>query len=235
MAISNAAADALSRWPISRDRIHVCHTVIDFESVIHEVGQTPKSTTQQSHSKFKVLLPAQLLAEKGQQVAVEAARILKQQGIEFEMWLAGDVKMGVENTFIDGLKQSIESYGLQDEVKLLGHRSDVRALMTQADVVILPSRTEGFPRSIWEAMILRCPVIATPAGGILDLVIDGQTGLLISMDDAESLATGIMQLIEHPDLAKELTENAYRYVTTTYSQDKTLSRIEETLLTACAR
>jgi glycosyltransferase involved in cell wall biosynthesis len=160
---------------------------------------------------------------------------LKQQGVAFVMWLAGDIKMGVDPRFVDDLHETIEKHGLKDQVICLGHRSDVRALMTQADAVILPSHTEGFPRAIWEAMILRRPVIATPAGGVTDLVEHDKTGLLVPFDDAPALAVAIDRLAHETGLAARLTQAAFDKVTQTYSGSTTLAKIGDTLLSVCER
>ena len=191
--------------------------------------------TPEADGAFKILIPAQLLAAKGQQIAVEAAIELKQQGVAFVMWLAGDIKMGVDARFVDDLHETIEKHGLEDQVICLGHRPDVRALMIQADVVILPSHTEGFPRAIWEAMILQRPVIATPAGGVTDLVEHDKTGLLVPFDDAPALAAAIERLAHETGLAARLTQAAFDKVTQTYSDSTTLTKIGETLLSVCER
>ena len=117
--------------------------------------------------------------------------------------------------------RAIETAGLQDHVFLLGHRRDVRALMTRAHVVILPTHTEGFPRTVWEAMILKCPVIATPAGGVVDLIEHEQTGLLINFNDPIALARALERLMTDPVLRDTLVARAYERVYREYSQDRT--------------
>ena len=235
LAVSNATAESLRQWPIPENQIHVCHTIIDFESVLADAQSSSDRVTPASDTAFKILLPAQLLAAKGQRIAVDAAVALKQGGLDFVMWLAGDVKMGVYSQWIDELRETIEKHGLQEHVVFLGHRSDVRALMTQADVVILPSQTEGFPRTIWEAMLLQCPVIATPAGGVKDLVEHDETGLLVPFDDASALAGAIERLASESGLARRLSERALEHVTQTYSEHATLTQISETLMAVCER
>lgn len=235
LAVSNATADSLRQWPIPESRIHVCHTIIDFESVLTEGRPSSDKVTPAPETVFKILLPAQLLAAKGQRIAVDAAVAMKQGGLNFVMWLAGDVKMGVHTRWVDELRETIDKQGLKEHVVFLGHRSDVRALMTQADVVILPSQTEGFPRTIWEAMLLQCPVIATPAGGVRDLIEHDETGLLVPFDDASALAGAIERLASESGLARGLAERAFEHVTQTYSEDVTLTQISETLLGVCER
>ena len=213
----------------------MCHTIIDFESVLAEGQSSSDGVTPASETAFKILLPDQLLADKGQRIAVDAAVAMKQGGLDFVMWLAGDIKMGVHSRWVDELRDTIERQGLQEQVVFLGHRSDARALMTQADVVILPSQTEGFPRTIWEAMVLQCPVIATPAGGVTDLVQHEATGLLVPFNDSSALAGAIERVANEPGLACRLTERALEHVTQTYSEDATLTQISETLMDVCER
>jgi len=233
LAVSNATAEAMRPWLNSTQRVHVCHTVIDFESVSAEAQSPPDSVPVRTEDLFKILMPAQLLASKGQTMAVEAAAILKQHGIAFVLWLAGDTKMGVHSHFVEGLRETINQHGLQEHVVLLGHRSDVRALMSQANVVILPSQTEGFPRALWEAMILRCPVVATPAGGVTDLIEHGKTGLLVPFGDAQALAVAIQRLAKESGLAARLAQEAFENVTQTFSEDITLTQINKTLMCIC--
>jgi glycosyltransferase involved in cell wall biosynthesis len=233
LAVSNATAQSLRQWPVRESRIHVCHTVIDFKSVLEEGQLSSDRLTLAPDKAFKILLPAQLLPAKGQRIAVDAAVALKQHGLDFVMWLAGDIKMGVRSQWVDTLRETVDKQDLQQHVMFLGHRSDVRALMTQADVVILPSQTEGFPRTIWEAMILKRPVIATPAGGVTDLVEHEKTGLLVPLDDSLALAAAIERLAKESDLASRLVQYASEHVTQTYSEKAQFTQICETLMGIC--
>ncbi|MCP4453459.1 MAG: glycosyltransferase family 4 protein [Planctomycetes bacterium] len=235
LAVSHATAESLRQWPIPEKQIHVCHTVIDFESVLAEGRASSDGATLASDTAFKILLPAQLLAAKGQRIAVDAAVAMKQHGLDFVMWLAGDIKMGVDTRWVDALRETVDRQGLQSHVKFLGHRSDVRALMTQAHVVILPSQTEGFPRTIWEAMVLKCPVIATQAGGVTDLIEHDKTGLLVPFNDPQALAEAIERLAHESALASRLTQCAFDHVTQTYSERATLTQICKALMAVCER
>lgn len=181
------------------------------------------------YAKVKILLPAQVIATKGQHVAVDAAAHLKARGMDFVMWLCGDVKMGVSEAYRSKLIEAIQLRGLEKHVYLLGHRSDVRTLMTKADMMILPTRTEGFPRTVWEAMMLKCPVIATPAGGITDLIQHEHSGLFVEYEDGRALALAIERLSEDEALARYIREHAYFKVTEEYSLNTTLSRVETAL------
>jgi glycosyltransferase involved in cell wall biosynthesis len=106
----------------------------------------------------------------------------------------------------DRLEEMSRGYHLDDRVKFLGHRDDVPRLMTAADLVVLPSSYEGLPNVILEAMRLRKPVVATAAPGTTEVVVDGQTGLLVPIGNPPLLCRAIRDLIRDPTLARRLGE-----------------------------
>ncbi len=91
-------------------------------------------------------------------------------------------------------------------VRLLGFRSDVSALMAACDIFVLPAPAEPFGLVIIEAMALGKPVIAAGAGGPLEIVADGETGLLFAPGNAESLAATMKRLLADADLRKRMGE-----------------------------
>jgi glycosyltransferase involved in cell wall biosynthesis len=88
--------------------------------------------------------------------------------------------------------------------ELLGERSDVAELLAQADVFVLSSRSEGLPISILEAMAAGLPVVASDVGGIPELVVDGETGLLVPAGDPDALAAALRRLVEDGELRRRL-------------------------------
>jgi glycosyltransferase involved in cell wall biosynthesis len=102
------------------------------------------------------------------------------------------------------LEQEISSLGLEDAVELLGDRDDVERLLHESRVFVLSSRSEGMPMSVLEAMASGVPVVASAVGGIPELVIDGETGLLVEPGDPRSLAAAIGRLIDDPELRRRL-------------------------------
>jgi len=80
-------------------------------------------------------------------------------------------------------------------VELLGERDDVPALLARSDVFVLPSRSEGMPMSVLEAMAAELPVVASAVGGVPELVSDGETGALVPPGDPEALAAALAPLV----------------------------------------
>jgi glycosyltransferase involved in cell wall biosynthesis len=93
-------------------------------------------------------------------------------------------------------------------VTLLGRRSDARAIMARGDIYVLPSRIEGLPLALLEAMILRKPIVATRIGSIPNLLTDGVDSLLVQPEDPEALASAIVRLLRDPGLAAQLGARA---------------------------
>ncbi len=208
LAVSSATAAALQDWGVSQDRIRMVHTLIDPEEIRRTSRLEISNRPPHSERACRILLPAQLLRSKGQRAAVEAAGILKAHGLDFVMWLAGDVKMGADVRYREELAGEISRRGLQDRVFLLGHRPDTAALMRLADTVVLPSHSEGFPRAVWEAQVLERPVVSTAIGGVTDLIEDGRTGLLVPVDDGPALAFSIERLWHDEALRCRIVQNA---------------------------
>ncbi len=93
---------------------------------------------------------------------------------------------------------------MSDRLTLAGWVDDPRAYLPEFDVIVLPSRSEGFPLTIIEAMLAARPVIATRVGSVAEAVIDGETGLLIDKDDVAGLAAALRCLRDDPALRDRL-------------------------------
>ena len=94
--------------------------------------------------------------------------------------------------------------GLESVVQLAGERNDVPELLAASDIFVLSSRSEGLPLSILEAMAAGLPVVATTVGGVPELVLEGETGLLVPPGDPQALAGAIERLLDDSTLRGRL-------------------------------
>ena len=105
------------------------------------------------------------------------------------------------------LREQARSLGIDAQVRFLGFRQDVPALLAICDVFVLPSLSEGLSIAILEAMAAARPVVTTRVGGNPELVVDGETGVLVEPADARRLASAVIRILTDPAEARRLGEN----------------------------
>jgi glycosyltransferase involved in cell wall biosynthesis len=124
------------------------------------------------------------------------------------------------------LARQICTSGLQEQVRLLGERHDVPALLTAAEIYLNTSVSEGLSNSIMEAMAAAVPVLAAAAGGTRELIQDGQTGLLFSPGDLSTAVKKLAWLVCDPRLRSRLGQQGRQRIETTYNLETMISHLE---------
>jgi glycosyltransferase involved in cell wall biosynthesis len=104
------------------------------------------------------------------------------------------------------LEADAERLGIRDRVEFLGQRHDVAELLASAHIFALPTKWEGFPLSILEAMRAGLPVVASNVGGVAEAVVDGENGFLIPSGNSDGFREGLRKLIESPALRRQMGE-----------------------------
>ena len=106
------------------------------------------------------------------------------------------------------VESDVRRRSLAGRVEFLGTRRDVPELLACADIFVLSSRSEGLPISVLEAMAARLPVVATDVGGLSELVVEGETGLLVPPADATAFAEALERLLCDPELRRRFGASA---------------------------
>jgi glycosyltransferase involved in cell wall biosynthesis len=104
----------------------------------------------------------------------------------------------------------VARHGLEGRVRFLGNRYDVAAVVSAADIFCQPTKHEGMPMAVLEAMSVGVPVVASAAPGVGDVVVDGETGLLVPPGDPQALAEALTSLAQDPALRDTLGEAGRR-------------------------
>jgi glycosyltransferase involved in cell wall biosynthesis len=130
------------------------------------------------------------------------AQLVGQQPLPTELWLVGDGELR------EAVQHQVRALGIESRVRFLGVRSDIPDLLRAADVFVFPSRWEGNPLSVMEAMATGLPVIATAVGGVPELVEDGVSGILIPNEDRDALVAAMQRMVEQPDLRVQMGQAA---------------------------
>jgi len=171
-----------------------------------------KSTSLAKYKKIKLILAAaRLTEEKGHHIAIEAVNKLKQKNIEVDLLIPGVIATGFDDSYLKYLNDLIAKYQLENNVHFIGWRDNLIEDIVQCHIVVLPSHTEGFPRSVIEAMIHKVPVCATPVGGIPEAITHNKTGMLFDIDDSEQLFGNLKKLIENEGLYQSIVSNAFLF------------------------
>jgi glycosyltransferase involved in cell wall biosynthesis len=165
---------------------------------------------------------ARLCDVKGQRELIEATALVP----DVHVALVGDdlEQGGAYRKLLASLARKQDVAG---RVHFLGYRADAGALLEQLDALVLPSWIEGLPLVVLEAMAHAKPVIATPVGGTPELVVDGETGLLVPARDPAALATAISALAGDPDRARRLGLAGRERAEREFSESAMIARVLE--------
>jgi L-malate glycosyltransferase len=160
-------------------------------------------TLPAGRERLRVLAVAHLIPEKGISVLIRALARLQRSDLELE--IAGE---GPEAAALERL---VAQLGLTERVRFLGLRNDVQDLLARADLFVHPATWgEAFGFTITEAMAAGVPVIATRAGGIPEIVVDGESGLLVAPGSVEELALALARLASDEPMRDRLGQAARR-------------------------
>lgn len=160
-----------------------------------------------------VLLAARLLADKGVREFLQAARLLRQQGVAARFCLVGNVDPANPASLTD---VELTQWASEGVVELWGHRSDMPVVLRAAHLVVLPSYREGLPKVLLEAAACGRVVVTTDVPGCRDAIDPGVTGVLVPVRNPVALADAIKGLINDAarcrsmgDAGRALAESAF--------------------------
>jgi glycosyltransferase involved in cell wall biosynthesis len=164
----------------------------------------------------RLLFLGQLVERKGIHVLIEAMGAIC--GEAELLLVGGDWSSG---GYAADMRDLARRLGVDEYIAFENHRPDVGALMSAADVFVLPSLSEARPRSIIEAMTLGVPVVATDVGDVASLVAHEHTGLLVPGGDPDALAAALGRLVRSPELRTRFGADARRRAAREFNAERT--------------
>jgi glycosyltransferase involved in cell wall biosynthesis len=198
------------------DRISTVPTGIDLEFFAPSVAKANFSTDKPLVGMISVLR-----SWKGHATFLEAAAQLKASGFDGRFVIVG------EGPVRSQIEQKISELNLGDVVTLAGHREDVPEILRALDVLVIPStKHEGVPQIGLQALACKTPVIGSDAGGIPEIIRDGETGIIFPAKDARALAAAIHETLADPDKTRVRCERGRTMVETGYSLAAMLDKLD---------
>ena len=223
VVVSHQMARALQAGGIPAAKLRVIHNAC---LVDPPASDTPRSWSADAPPVVGVV--GRLSPEKGVDLALLAHRWVTQRCPAARLWIAGE---GPEQARLITLAQKI---GVASSVEWLGYQDDPTPIYRQMAVVLVPSRSEGLPNVVLEAMAHGIPVVAAAVGGVPEVVSDGQTGFLVPPSDAKGLATRVLELLNDPALRRRLGQAAQDHVVAGFSPVARCQALARVYEEACA-
>jgi len=222
IAMSEALrTEALRLRPEAAEKVIVIPNGVD-------VRTQPKLAVPEARARFGlrpdgplVGLVARLAPRKGIAEFLQAARLIADRDPEVEFAIAGD---GPQREQAEAL---IQELGLAERVRLLGYVESVRDLIWALDLLVVSSLSEGSSVSAMEAMALGKPVVGTEVGGVPEVVLDGDTGVLVPPGNPGAMAEAVCALLADPERAQAMGDRGRQRAAAHFEVEMMLARVKE--------
>jgi glycosyltransferase involved in cell wall biosynthesis len=206
VAVSNAVANVLVAGGVARSRIDVVPDGVDLRRAVEPATAATLAACGVAPNRPLVVQVAQLVGHKDPVNFVRAMAYANRGSTKLQALLVGDGPLRPEVT------DEIRRLSLVDVIHLTGFRDDADSLLAAASVACLSSREEGMGSVLLDAMAFGRPIAATIAGGIPEVVVDGESGLLAERENPEALGAAIARLANDRALSDRLAEGGRRRV-----------------------
>lgn len=176
-----------------------------------------KRLSQDTNARIRIINIATVCDRKNQSMIVKATLPLIK---EFPNLLVSFVGPPVEQEYMNALQSQIALSGSDPNYEFVGWRDDAVELLVCSDIFVLSSKIEGVPYSVLESMHAGVPVVATRCGGVPDVILNGETGFTMEIDDVESMRAAVRRLITDRQIRQTIVANAKQFVLQNHTSEK---------------
>lgn len=203
---------------VDQKRIQVVHDGVDSGKARHKPNAPSSSRV--------IGIVGRLSPWKGQHIFLQMAAAVHARFPDALFQICGSAMFG-EEAYEAELRAQAQHLGLEDCVEFLGFRADVFAVVEGLNILVHASTTgEPFGQVIIEGMALGKPVVATNGGGVPEIVVEGVTGYLVPMNDADAMTNAVLDLLQDPDRAQAMGQAGYERVQECFTIELTVKRVE---------
>ena len=174
---------------------------------------------EKDHDDFVITSVARLIPYKGHMYLIEIANELIKKSSKFKFLIVGDTLPSYA-LYEKSIKQKVIDLGLENQIKFLGFRNDVSSILKQSDLFIHPAISpDPLPTVLFESLYNNLPTAATNLGGAIEILDNGNNGLLIPSDDPKKAADFINEYCSNTKLQKKHLENSKKNFKTNFSSE----------------
>lgn len=225
LSVSKKVDEVLADYGLPETQRRVVHSSLNSERI--NVAAISREEIDVPQEATLLLSAGALVGHKDHKTLLSAMPDVIQKYPDVRLLIAGEGELRVP------IERQIDELGLADSVTLLGQRSDVPALMRASDVYVSSSWSEGLGTSVLESLACETPTVATVAGGVPEMVIDGETGYLVENRNPKVLAEAILKSLGDREAAKRMAQRGREHVESTFGVERmvegTLRAYEELL------
>ncbi|HEX8270173.1 MAG TPA: glycosyltransferase family 4 protein [Flavobacterium sp.] len=210
VSVSNAVADIFADIIKDKERLLTIYDAIDVKSFSERPNQMLLHQEYNLQPDVKIIGNiAGLNDQKDLVTFIDTARKILEKSsrnsqIKFVLIGEGPLKLD--------LQEYAKSLNLENEIIFTGFRNNVADLLAEFDIFLLTSINEGLPLTIYEAFAARVSVVATDAGGIREVLVNGKTGFVTAIKDSDALSDRVLETLNNPELAASMQHNAFELV-----------------------
>lgn len=229
LAISSVIhRNVLDTTPMTAEGVVTLHDAIDTELFSPERANGSKIRAELGIGKETVVIGfvGRFSAGKGHEELLKAIDIVRKLQKNLRFLVVGEASYG-EEEYEGKIRDLATSLRVDDIVTFMGFRSDIPDVMAAFDIFAFPSHAESFGVVLIEAMAMERPVVSTNCDGVLDIVVDGETGLYVHPRNPDELAASLLRLIKDPVLRQRFGTAGRRRVVELFDQRRQLDRLEE--------
>jgi (heptosyl)LPS beta-1,4-glucosyltransferase len=216
--VSHSIKNTLMQCNLDSSGVQTIYSGIE----INEYVSDEKVKTSNFNPKAPIIgTIANIFPRKGLEYLIQAVHKLKSYFPDIQCLIVGSG----DQAYFNQLKRLVKELKVTENIDFLGFQKDVRPYLAKVDVFVLPSVLEGFGIVLLEAMAMRKAVVASRVGGIPEIVLDEQTGLLVPPRDAAALAHAIHRVIKDEALRDKFERAGYERIRQTFSSRKMIEEI----------
>ena len=213
LPVSDGISRELLRYGVPKEKMSVAPVPIDIGryAARPQARASVRNSLGYSDRDILVCSVGQAVYRKGWDILIRAFARAAKEVPQMRLLLVGAIANTGESepdAYQKGLLKLADDLGIQDRVKFPGVRKDISDILSAGDIFAFPSRAEGLPLALVEAMAAGLPCIASSVGGAPEVIKDNENGLLVASEDIDAFAAGLTRLVTNQVLRSKLSENA---------------------------